>query len=292
MLRPCLRPARCILGNASRNPRRSNPFRGRAAGVPGQVLARGRRSLRRHLGQHVHHGRALPESTPTCMPSRPCSPLRPSLATRRGSGAPNASVGSSRTTPAPTVARIPEHSNHQPATDLELNRDQPDHPFKPFGATVGHGLEWARLMLHLQAAIGGGDGWLLDAAEEPVPPRGRRRVVRRRRSRLRLHDGLGRLPGCPRPDALGCGGGDQCRRDVVPQDWRPGIQPVGIEPRRDYAGTYLLDHRHGSWRHQLDASNVPADTVWAGKARPLPRSPGDVDSLAAVVPDDRDRPSV
>jgi mannose/cellobiose epimerase-like protein (N-acyl-D-glucosamine 2-epimerase family) len=33
----------------------------------------------------------------------------------------------------------------------------------------------------------------------------------------------------------------------------------------DYAATHLIDHEHGSWFHQLDASNVPTDTVWPGK---------------------------
>ena len=37
---------------------------------------------------------------------------------------------------------------------LEHHRDQPDHPFQPYGATVGHGLEWSRLLLHLEAALG------------------------------------------------------------------------------------------------------------------------------------------
>jgi mannose/cellobiose epimerase-like protein (N-acyl-D-glucosamine 2-epimerase family) len=33
----------------------------------------------------------------------------------------------------------------------------------------------------------------------------------------------------------------------------------------DHAGTYFLDLDAGSWRHQLDASNRPSDTVWQGK---------------------------
>jgi mannose/cellobiose epimerase-like protein (N-acyl-D-glucosamine 2-epimerase family) len=63
--------------------------------------------------------------------------------------------------------RIPEHfdANWEPL--LDLNRDQPGHPFKPFGATVGHGLEWARLFLNAEAAGTPGDGgWLVRAAEQ------------------------------------------------------------------------------------------------------------------------------
>lgn len=42
--------------------------------------------------------------------------------------------------------RICEHydENWQPLPDY--NRDQPHHTFMPFGATIGHGFEWARLM--------------------------------------------------------------------------------------------------------------------------------------------------
>ena len=30
--------------------------------------------------------------------------------------------------------------------DLECNKEKPDDQFKPYGATPGHGLEWARLI--------------------------------------------------------------------------------------------------------------------------------------------------
>lgn len=30
--------------------------------------------------------------------------------------------------------------------DLECNKDRPDDQFKPYGATPGHGIEWARLI--------------------------------------------------------------------------------------------------------------------------------------------------
>src|SRR5215217_1490755 len=48
--------------------------------------------------------------------------------------------------------RIPEHFDDRWQVQLEHHRDQPDHPFEPYGATVGHGLEWSRLVLQLAAA--------------------------------------------------------------------------------------------------------------------------------------------
>lgn len=52
--------------------------------------------------------------------------------------------------------RICEHydTNWEPLP--EYNRDQPHHTFKPCGATIGHGFEWARLMAQ-SACFGSGE---------------------------------------------------------------------------------------------------------------------------------------
>ena len=42
--------------------------------------------------------------------------------------------------------RIPEHFSSDWLPQLEMNRERPDDPFKPYGATPGHGIEWARLI--------------------------------------------------------------------------------------------------------------------------------------------------
>ena len=42
--------------------------------------------------------------------------------------------------------RIPEHFHSDWSLDLECNREKPDDQFKPYGATPGHGIEWARLI--------------------------------------------------------------------------------------------------------------------------------------------------
>ena len=48
--------------------------------------------------------------------------------------------------------RIPEHYDAHWQPQLE-HQDHPDDPFQPYGATVGHGLEWSRLLLHLEASL-------------------------------------------------------------------------------------------------------------------------------------------
>ena len=48
---------------------------------------------------------------------------------------------------------------------LDLNRDRPDDPFRPFGATPGHAFEWARLVVQLDAALDDARSWRIEAAE-------------------------------------------------------------------------------------------------------------------------------
>lgn len=62
-----------------------------------------------------------------------------------------------------------EHFDSQWRLLPDYNRDLPDDGFKPFGFTPGHGLEWARLLLHLEAGLqAAGDQppmWLADDAQ-------------------------------------------------------------------------------------------------------------------------------
>lgn len=75
--------------------------------------------------------------------------------------------------------RLPEHFTDRWEPLPGYNRDRPADPFRPYGVTVGHQFEWARLALHLRAALqenpAGGHsghegtdqdpvGWLLDDA--------------------------------------------------------------------------------------------------------------------------------
>jgi len=57
--------------------------------------------------------------------------------------------------------RLPEHftSDWQPLPDF--NRDRPADPFRPYGVTIGHQFEWARLALHVRAGTPEPPPWLL-----------------------------------------------------------------------------------------------------------------------------------
>lgn len=61
--------------------------------------------------------------------------------------------------------RIPEHYSSDWVPDLDCNRDRPDDPFKPYGATPGHGIEWARLITqYAMSAYPAADGKISEKA--------------------------------------------------------------------------------------------------------------------------------
>lgn len=185
--------------------------------------------------------------------------------------------------------RLPEHFDASWKADLELNADRVDDPFKPYGATVGHGLEWARLFLHLEAAGATGadwlgsarelfnraitDGWHADGADGLVYTtdwQGRPVV------RDRMHWVAAEAAGAAA--VLYRRTGEQQYADWYATVW-------------DYIDAQVLDHDRGSWRHQLDAQNRPADSVWPGKpdlyhaaqATLLPRLPVKASIAGALV---------
>jgi sulfoquinovose isomerase len=160
--------------------------------------------------------------------------------------------------------RIPEHFNSTWEPQLDHNRDRPDDQFRPFGATVGHGLEWSRLLLHLEASLADPPAWLLPAAEalfERAVTDGwavdgadgfvyttdwnGTPVVRDR-----LHWVVAEAIAAAA--SLRARTGDDHYSDLAATWWA-------------YAERYLFDRTYGSWHHQLDASNHVIDTVWPGK---------------------------
>ncbi|MGL5851123.1 MAG: AGE family epimerase/isomerase, partial [Phycicoccus sp.] len=61
---------------------------------------------------------------------------------------------------------LPEHYTTDWRPQLDYNRDQPEHPFRPYGATLGHSLEWARFLLELdRSPLVESPPWLVEAAD-------------------------------------------------------------------------------------------------------------------------------
>lgn len=161
--------------------------------------------------------------------------------------------------------RIPEHFAEDWTPVLELNVDRPDDPFKPYGATVGHGFEWSRLMLQVAATLGpdapGGleqaavalfdrareDGWDVDGAPGFVYTTdwSGRPVVRDR-----MHWVAAEATAAAA--ALHRATGEEGYLDWYHLWW-------------DHIADVVIDHELGSWHHQLDPGNRPVSTVWPGK---------------------------
>ena len=161
--------------------------------------------------------------------------------------------------------RLPEHftSEWQPLPDY--NRTEPAHPFRPFGVTIGHLLEWSRLTLQTRDALGDAapawmladavalfdvavrDGWSVDGrpgfvyttdfAGNPVV-------------RDRLHwvvaEGVGAAW------ALHAATGDPAYVERYEQWWA-------------HARELFIDPEDGSWQHELNSQNEPASSVWEGR---------------------------
>ncbi len=161
--------------------------------------------------------------------------------------------------------RIPEHFDSAWNPIPDYNRDQPAHPFRPYGATIGHWFEWSRLTLALRAALGDAapdwmlddaaalfdagvrEGWAVDGAEgfvytvdwDGTP------VVRERMHWV-VTEALAAAA------TLHAVTEDPMYR-VCEDDWW------------EYADRYLIDRVGGSWHHELGPDNRPAAATWAGK---------------------------
>ncbi|SFE00013.1 Mannose or cellobiose epimerase, N-acyl-D-glucosamine 2-epimerase family [Actinopolyspora alba] len=161
--------------------------------------------------------------------------------------------------------RIPEHFDSSWTPMLDYNRDRPADPFRPFGATVGHGLEWARLLVAVDASLGQAapdglleaavalteravaDGWAADGVDGFVYTTDwQGRPVVRERMHWVLAEAVNTAETLRRVT------GDNAYADHADRWWT-------------YIDRYFVDREHGSWRHELGPDNFPSAEVWAGK---------------------------
>lgn len=165
--------------------------------------------------------------------------------------------------------RIPEHFTSDWAADLECNREKPDDPFKPYGATPGHGLEWARLIIH----------WALSTYEDDADAAFEYVEVGEELYNRAIEDAWNK-DGAPGIVYTTDWEGKPVVHDRMHWTLAEAINTAAIlyhatgkaKYAEDYAAfmEYLdvsvLDHEHGSWYHQLDRNNRVIGTVWPGKA--------------------------
>ncbi len=170
--------------------------------------------------------------------------------------------------------RIPEHFSDRWEPQYELNKGRPDDPFKPYGATPGHGMEWARLITQ----------WALSTyPEKAADPDATEKCRHYITEACRLFDRAF-------ADAWSADGAEGF---VYTTDWngKPVVRDrmhwtlaeaintsavlyrvtrskkyaEAYERLLTYLDTSVLDHGCGSWYHQLDEHNEVKGTVWPGK---------------------------
>ncbi|HET6968852.1 MAG TPA: AGE family epimerase/isomerase [Ornithinibacter sp.] len=159
---------------------------------------------------------------------------------------------------------LPEHFDTEWRELPDYNRDEPQHPFRPYGATFGHSLEWARFLLQLDASpLVASPGWLVEAADGLT-----RRAL----------DGGWAVDG--RPGLVYTVDWDGSPVADVRLHWPvcEGIQTSAALLRRtgdqhwegwyrrlwDHAARYFVDE-HGAWRNELDDDMREAGSVWPGR---------------------------
>jgi mannose/cellobiose epimerase-like protein (N-acyl-D-glucosamine 2-epimerase family) len=160
--------------------------------------------------------------------------------------------------------RLPEHYTPDWRPLPEYNADRVADPFRPYGTTVGHWLEWSRLLLHVGAGVAEPPGWLVEDARSLFG------VAVERGWAVDGADGFVYTLGWDDRPVV------RSRMHWVVAE---AIAAAAVLHRQtgdaaydgwyrtfwDYARRYLIDPVDGSWRHELDAGNAPASTVWHGR---------------------------
>jgi len=164
--------------------------------------------------------------------------------------------------------RVIEHFDRDWQPLREYNQDNPADGFRPYGTTPGHGFEWARLLLHLEAArVQAGmltPGWLAIDAQKLFESNCRhgwnvdgapgivytldwdnQAVVRHR-----LH--WTHAEASAAASALLKRTGDAQYETWYRLFW-------------EFCETHFIDRCNGSWHHELDPQNQPSADIWPGK---------------------------
>lgn len=154
--------------------------------------------------------------------------------------------------------RIPEHFHGDWSIDRDYDRDV----FRPYGSTIGHWLEWSRLLLQLWIADGEQASWLTSAASTLFEKAMREGWDHEKGGFYFTVDWNG---------------------SPVDKDryWWPCTEGIAAAywldkhaPGRSYQEAYriiwswsahhLIDSSEGFWRHQLDSSLTPTSDPWYG----------------------------
>jgi mannose/cellobiose epimerase-like protein (N-acyl-D-glucosamine 2-epimerase family) len=160
--------------------------------------------------------------------------------------------------------RVVEHFDENWSPLWDYNRDHPADPFRPFGVTVGHGIEWSRLLIHLRTIRPDVD-WLLPAARQLFS-----------RAQRDGWDADGHEGFLYTVDWAGVPVVHERLHWVIAEATGAAavMHRVTAEPEYQlrfdewwqWADDHFIDRQAGSWYHELDVSGTPSSAVKKGKA--------------------------
>lgn len=165
--------------------------------------------------------------------------------------------------------RIPEHFTKDWMPDLECNKEKPDDPFKPYGATPGHGIEWARLITQ----------WATSTYENLEAELDKYIGIAQKLYNRAVEDAWN-SDGNPGIAYTTDWEGKPVVHDRMHWTLAEAINTSSVLYRvtgnKKYADDYaeflqyleekVHDKVNGSWFHQLDRNNEVIGTVWPGKS--------------------------
>lgn len=165
--------------------------------------------------------------------------------------------------------RIPEHFTKEWIPDLECNKDNPADRFKPYGATPGHGIEWARLITQ----------WAMSTYKDDAGKSSPYVEAAKMLYETAIKDAWSRN-GNPGIAYTTDWNGNPVVKDRMHWTLAEAINTSAVlcnvtkESKysddyamfTEYLDKYVHDKKNGSWYHQLDENNKPIGTVWPGKS--------------------------
>lgn len=165
--------------------------------------------------------------------------------------------------------RIPEHFTKDWVADLECNKEKPDDQFKPYGATPGHGIEWARLITQ----------WALSTYKEDKEGAAKYIEIAENLYNRAVEDAWN-TDGAPGIAYTTDWNGKPVVHDRMHWSLAEAINTsatlyhvtkkekyaVDFAEFMEYLEDKVHDHVNGSWFHQLDRNNRVIGTVWPGKS--------------------------
>lgn len=165
--------------------------------------------------------------------------------------------------------RIPEHFTKEWKPDLECNIDNKADQFKPYGATPGHGIEWARLITQ----------WATSTYKDDEKNEAPYIDAAKKLYNTAIEDAWCR-EGKPGIAYTTDWDGNPIVKDRMHWTLAEAINTSSVLYKvtgdskfaddyaafMDYLDNDVHDKENGSWYHQLDENNNLIGTVWPGKS--------------------------